>query len=59
MPLNEMQDFFPSNVSAIIPRWKYEYNTTNLHSNLGTQSQSHKILITIRHENGVIVLQNE
>ena len=29
------------------------------HSNLGTKHKSHQILITIRHENGVIVLQNE
>ena len=29
------------------------------HSNLGTKTQSHQRLITIRHENGVIVLQNE
>ena len=33
--------------------------TINLHSNLGTQGQSHKRLITIRHENGVVVLQTE
>ena len=29
------------------------------HSNLGTKHKSHQRLITIRNENGVIVLQNE
>ena len=29
------------------------------HSNLGTKHKSHQRLITIRHENCVIVLQNE
>ena len=29
------------------------------HSNLETKHKSYPILITIRHENGVIVLQNE
>ena len=29
------------------------------HNNLGTKHKSHQRLITIRHENGVIVLHNE
>ena len=29
------------------------------HSNLGTEHKSHQRLISIRHENGVIMLQNE
>ena len=29
------------------------------HSDLGTKHKSHQRLITISHENGVIVLQNE
>ena len=43
----------------------FECNTTGMikvlicHSNLGTKTQSHQRLITIRQENGVIVLQNE
>ena len=34
-------------------------NVLIYHSNLGTKTQSHKRFQTIRHENGIIVLQNE
>ena len=35
------------------------YSLLICHSNLGSKTQSHQRLIIIRHENGVIVLQNE
>ena len=44
----------------------YELHTTMIsdtilisHSDIGTKHKSHQRLITISHENGVIVLQNE
>ena len=37
----------------------YNSNVLICHNNLGTKTQSHQSLIKIRHENGVIVLQNE
>ena len=36
-----------------------EHKILIYHSNLGTKHKSHQRLITIRHENGVIVLPNE
>ena len=35
------------------------YKLLICHGNLGTKHKSHQRLIIVRHENGVIVLQNE
>ena len=58
--------FFLYQLSAPIQEYRWEHTWIEAidlvlicHNNLGTKHKSHQRLITIRHENGVIVLQNE